>query len=63
MNWYVQLISDYMHKEIQSDRIAIHPAVRHGKPVIKGNRFPLEIIIGSLDGGMEIEETTAFAQA
>jgi uncharacterized protein (DUF433 family) len=38
------------------DRIAIDPAVRHGKPIIKGTRVPLEIIIGSLAGGMEIEE-------
>ena len=38
------------------DRIVIDPAVRHGKPIIKGTRVPLEIIIGSLAGGMEIEE-------
>lgn len=39
------------------DRIVIDLAVRHGKPIIKGTRVPLEIIIGSLAGGMEIEET------
>jgi uncharacterized protein (DUF433 family) len=38
------------------DRIVIDPTVRHGKPIIKGTRAPLEIIIGSLAGGMEIEE-------
>jgi uncharacterized protein (DUF433 family) len=38
------------------DRIVIDPAVRHGKPIIKGTRVPLEIIIGSLAGGMEINE-------
>ena len=38
------------------DRIAIDPAVRHGKPIIKGTRVPLEIILGSLAGGMEIDE-------
>jgi len=38
------------------DRIVIDPTVRHGKPIIKGTRVPLEIIIGSLAGGMEIEE-------
>lgn len=38
------------------DRIVIDPAVRHGKPIIKGTRVPLEIIIGSLAGGMEIAE-------
>jgi uncharacterized protein (DUF433 family) len=36
------------------DRIVIDPAVRHGKPIIKGTRVPLEIILGSLAGGMEI---------
>ena len=30
--------------------------MRHGKPIIKGTRVPLEIILGSLAGGMEIEE-------
>lgn len=30
------------------DRIAIDPAVRHEKPIIKGTRVPLEIILGSL---------------
>jgi len=38
------------------DRIVIDQAVRRGKPIIKGTRVPLEIIIGSLAGGMEIEE-------
>ncbi len=38
------------------DRIGIDPAVRHGKPIIKGTRVPLEIILGSLAGGMEIVE-------
>jgi uncharacterized protein (DUF433 family) len=38
------------------DRIVIDPAVRHGKPIIEGTRVPLEIILGSLAGGMEIEE-------
>jgi len=38
------------------DRIAIDPAVRHGKPIINGTRVPLEIILGSLAGGMEIVE-------
>ena len=38
------------------DRIVIDPAVRHGMPIIRGTRVPLQIIIGSLAGGMEIEE-------
>jgi len=40
------------------DRIVIDPSVRHGKPIIKGTRVPVEIILGSLAGGMEIAEIT-----
>ena len=36
------------------DRIVIDPSVMHGKPIIKGTRVPLEIILGSLAGGMAI---------
>jgi len=38
------------------DRIIIDPEIRHGKPIIKGTRVPVDIILGSLAGGMEIEE-------
>lgn len=37
-------------------RIVIDPEVRHGKPVIKNTRVPVDIILGSLAGGMKIEE-------
>jgi len=38
------------------DRIVIDPTVRHGKPIIKGTRVPLEIVLDSLAGGMVIAE-------
>lgn len=38
------------------DRIIIDLEIRHGKPVIRGTRVPIDIILGSLAGGMEIEE-------
>ena len=38
------------------DRLIIDPEIRHGKPVIKGTRVPIDIILGSLAGGMEIDE-------
>ena len=38
------------------DRIIIDPAVCHGKPVIRGTRTPVAIIVGSLAGGMSFEE-------
>lgn len=38
------------------ERIIIDPEIRHGKPVIKGTRVPVDIILGSLAGGMEIQD-------
>jgi len=37
-------------------RIQIKPEIMGGKPVIKGTRVPVEVIVGSLAGGMTIEE-------
>jgi uncharacterized protein (DUF433 family) len=37
-------------------RIVIDPEIRHGKPVIRGTRVPVELILGSLAGGMELNE-------
>lgn len=38
------------------ERIVIDPKIRHGKPVIKRTRVPVDVILGSLAGGMEIME-------
>jgi uncharacterized protein (DUF433 family) len=38
------------------DRIVIDPAICHGKPVIRGTRMPVTLIVGSLAGGMSFEE-------
>ncbi|MGD0138556.1 MAG: DUF433 domain-containing protein [Tepidisphaeraceae bacterium] len=38
------------------DRIIIDPAICHGKPVIRGTRMPVALIIGSLAGGMSFDE-------
>ena len=38
------------------ERIIIDQEIRHGKPVIKGTRVPVDVILGSLAGGMEIQE-------
>jgi uncharacterized protein (DUF433 family) len=38
------------------DRIVIDPEIRHGKPVIKGTRVSVDVILGSLAGGMSVEE-------
>ncbi len=36
--------------------ISFNERVLGGKPVIKGTRVPVQIIVGSLAGGMDIEE-------
>ena len=38
------------------DRIVVDPAICHGKPVIRGTRVPVAIVVGSLAGGMSFEE-------
>ncbi len=42
-------------KEIAS-RIMIDEKVRFGKPVIKGTRVSVELVLGKLAGGMSYEE-------
>ena len=37
-------------------RITIDEEVRFGKPVIKGTRVPVDLILGKLAGGMTYEE-------
>ncbi len=37
------------------ERIVVKPEIRHGKPTIKGTRVPVEVVLGSLAGGMDIE--------
>jgi len=39
-----------------NDRIVIDAKICHGKPVIRGTRTPVAIIVGSLAGGMSFEE-------
>jgi uncharacterized protein (DUF433 family) len=38
------------------DRIVIDPNICHGKPVIRGTRVPVTVVVGSLAGGMTFEE-------
>jgi uncharacterized protein (DUF433 family) len=35
--------------------IVVDPAVRFGKPVIKGTRVPVDLVVGKLAAGMTIE--------
>jgi uncharacterized protein (DUF433 family) len=38
------------------NRIVLDPSVVHGKPVIRGTRLPVTVVVGSLAGGMRFEE-------
>ena len=38
------------------DRTLIDPKLCHGKPIIRGTRVPVAIVLGSLAGGMSFEE-------
>ncbi len=44
-----------MPQEI-APRITVDPSVRFGKPVIRGTRVPVALIIGKLAGGMAAQE-------
>jgi len=42
--------------EILLSRIAINPKIMLGKPVIKGTRIPVELILKMLSQGISVEE-------
>ncbi len=39
-----------------ANRIVVDEKIRFGKPVIKGTRVPVDLILGKLAGGMTYEE-------
>jgi len=41
------------------DRITISPDVCHGKPCIRGLRYPVEVILELLSSGMTLEDILA----
>jgi uncharacterized protein (DUF433 family) len=40
-------------------RIAVDPAICHGKPCIRGLRYPVESVLGWMQSGMSQEEILA----
>ena len=48
---------DYSRNLIE--RITIDPDICHGKPCIRGLRYPVEVILELLSAGMTIEEILA----
>ncbi len=41
------------------DRITIDPQISHGKPTIRGLRYPVETILELLSAGMTVDEILA----
>jgi uncharacterized protein (DUF433 family) len=41
------------------DRITIDPAICHGKPCIRGLRYPVELVLELLSSGMTIDDILA----
>ena len=41
------------------DRITMDPAICHGKPCIRGMRYPVETVLEWLAGGMSTDEILA----
>ncbi len=42
-----------------NDRITIDPEICHGKPTIRGLRYPVEVILELLSSGMTTDEILA----
>ncbi len=61
-------LGDYLSHMLEAARLAreylqnvsrdivLDPAIAHGKPVIRGTRLPVTVVVGSLAGGMTFEE-------
>ncbi|MDQ4075122.1 MAG: DUF433 domain-containing protein [Chloroflexota bacterium] len=41
------------------ERVTIDPAICHGKPCLRGLRYPVEVILELLSAGMTVEEILA----
>ncbi len=41
---------------VQVDRITIDPEICHGKPCLRGLRYPVETVLELLSSGMTIDE-------
>ncbi len=48
-----------MHMTNLLDNTTIEPAICHGKPCIRGLRYPVEVILDLLSAGMTIDDILA----
>jgi hypothetical protein len=44
---------------MSDERIVLDPHICHGRPVIRGTRVPVTVVVGSLAGGMSFEDVEA----
>ncbi len=42
---------------LPDERIVVDPSIAHGRPIVRGTRVPVAVILGALVGGMQIDET------
>jgi uncharacterized protein (DUF433 family) len=49
----------FWRKPMVHDRIEINPEIMFGKPVIRGTRITVELILRKLAGGMTVDEIIA----
>lgn len=47
------------YSKLLAERITIDPEICHGKPCIRGLRYPVEMILELLSAGMTMEEILA----
>ncbi|MBI4288812.1 MAG: DUF433 domain-containing protein [Chloroflexi bacterium] len=38
------------------DRIVVEPKIMHGKPVIRGTRIPVYVVLNLMGGGLTVDE-------
>lgn len=55
----INVIHNRLRKNQSMERITIDPAICHGKPTIRGLRYPVDTILELLSSGMTIEEILA----
>jgi uncharacterized protein (DUF433 family) len=41
------------------ERITINPNVCHGRPTVRGLRYPVEVLLDLMSGGMSVDDTLA----
>jgi uncharacterized protein (DUF433 family) len=44
-----------MNAQLDHERIVIDPQICHGKPVVRGTRTPVSVILGHIAGGDSFE--------